>query len=206
LMARFKPQQRMSDVPGVVSVMALPYKADTAPPNPRPDRPFLQSIFSYLDTRRPIATELYVIGCEYVPLAVSVAVSIRDGFGPDAVLTAVATALRQFLWPLAPGGLDGSGWTLGRSVRDLELEVAVARVAGVSSVNGFSLFQQDLAARWQLAPRASNQSPREIALQAWQLPELLGVMVVAGNTPADLTGVAQPADGGIAIPVSPEVC
>jgi len=223
VMPRFKPQQRMRDVPGVVSLMVLPYKADAAAPNPRPDRPFLETISGYLSARRPIGTELYVIGCEYVPVAVSVAISLRYGFGQDAVLSEVAAALRKFLWPLAPGGLDEKGWVRGRAVRDLELEVVVGRVAGVDTVNGLNLFQQDMARRWVLAPRATNQLPRQVKLLEWQLPELLRVVAMVGDiAPVDLaaggtgtgagtgagtgTGGTTAADGGISIPLAPRVC
>ena len=35
-------------------------------PNPRPDRPFIERLHAHLSARTPLATELYVIGCEYV--------------------------------------------------------------------------------------------------------------------------------------------
>ncbi|HTE48241.1 MAG TPA: putative baseplate assembly protein, partial [Gemmatimonadaceae bacterium] len=45
----FKPQQRRPGVPGVVTVMALPFKDGHAVPAPRPDRPFLETVFAQLD-------------------------------------------------------------------------------------------------------------------------------------------------------------
>src|SRR5262249_27371307 len=140
VLRRFKPQQRLLDVPGVITVMVLPEKEVTQPPNPEPDRPTLEAVFAYLDARRLLGTELYVIGCEYVPLAVAVGVTVLDGYGRDAVLAAVRDALRQGLWPLPPGGPTASGWPLGRSVRDRELEVVAARVAGVDAVAPVKLF------------------------------------------------------------------
>ena len=69
MLPRFKPRDRRFDVPGVVSVMALPAAAAwRRAPNPRPDRPFIERLHAYLAARAPLATELYVIGCEYVPL------------------------------------------------------------------------------------------------------------------------------------------
>ena len=73
VLRRFKPQQRRPNVPGVVSVMILPAQANRVAPNPRPDRPTLEAVFAHLDARRPLTTELYVIGCEYAPLGVSAA-------------------------------------------------------------------------------------------------------------------------------------
>ena len=206
VLARFKPQQRRSGVPGVVSVMVLPFKATLMAPNPRPDRPFLETIHAHLDARRPIATELYTIGCEYVPLGLGVGVTIRDGFGHDAVITAVREALRGFLWPLAPGGPELTGWPLGRPVRDREVEVAVARVPGVSGVLGVNLFERN-GDQWRLIARPSAASQAELPLAPWQLPELLSLVVVADAEPADtLRGVPSAFPGGIAVPVVPEKC
>ncbi|HEU0015686.1 MAG TPA: putative baseplate assembly protein, partial [Longimicrobium sp.] len=68
VLPRFKPHQRRSNVPGVVSVMVLPRKELRQAPNPRPDRPMLERVHAHLDELRPVTTELYVIGVEYVPL------------------------------------------------------------------------------------------------------------------------------------------
>jgi predicted phage baseplate assembly protein len=198
VLARFKPHQRRSGVPGVVSVMVLPFKATPAAPNPRADRPFLETIHAHLDARRPIATELYTIGCEYVPLGLAVGVTIRDGFGHDAVITEVREALRRFLWPLAPGGPELTGWPLGRPVREREVEVAVARVAGVSGVLGLNLFERN-GEQWR--------GTGELALAPWQLPELLSLVVLADREPpSTLRGTPSAFPGGIAVPVVPEKC
>lgn len=209
VLPRFKPQQRRPDVPGVVSVMVLPRGATTDAPYPRPDRPTLEAVHQYLDTRRPLATELYVIGCEYVPLAASVAVSIRDGFDRDTVLNSVREALKLFFWSLPPGGPDLTGWPLGRAVRDRELEVAVARVAGIDGVGGINLFDRH-EGEWAVLPRPVPSAPVERVLEAWQLPELLRVVVEEGTTqPAnEITPSPGRAAGrdGIAVPVVPDVC
>jgi predicted phage baseplate assembly protein len=206
LMPRFKPHQRRFDVPGVVTVMVLPFKPLGGPPSPRPDRPFLEAVHGYLDVRRALATELYVIGCEYIPLGIGIGIAIREGFDRDAVLLAVRDAMRAFLWALAPGGVDGNGWPLGRAVQDREVEVVVARVPGVASVSGIKLFEKADNA-WRLIAGADRCSPTQLTLTQWQLPELLSVVVVDGDVPADLSGVPNPfGQSGIGVPVVPEVC
>ncbi len=209
VMPRFRPHQRLFDLPGVISVMALPQKETRQTPNPRPDRPLIEAVHGYLDPRRPLATEMYVIGPEYIPLAVSVGITLREGFDREATFIAVRDALRSFLWPLVPGGHEATGWPLGRSVRDRELEGAVARTAGVREVHGVNLFEiRD--GEWRVVTR-SDCAATEIALDEWQLPELMGVLVEEGSPtddPADFL-TATPADrgeGGIAIPIVPEVC
>jgi predicted phage baseplate assembly protein len=203
VLPRFKPQQRRPNVPGVVTVMVLPARELSAAPNPRADRALLEAVHAELAPRVPLATELYVVGCEYVPLAVTVAVSLRAGATPDTTAIAVRDALRAFLWPLAPGGVEATGWPLGRRVVGNELEAACARVSEITAVNQLKLFRPD-GARWQEAGDG-------IELDAWQLPELLAVLVTVGERAADSPAAApdpwradKPA--GIALPVVPEPC
>ena len=96
---------------------------------------------AYVDPRRPLATELYVIGCEYVRLGAGVGITVRDGFSREQVMSDVRDALFRHLWPLPPGGATGTGWARGKSVRDRELEVVVAQVPGVDEIVGVSLFE-----------------------------------------------------------------
>jgi predicted phage baseplate assembly protein len=199
LLPMFVPQQRRFDTPGVVTVMAIPARAGFANPNPRADRPFLTAIDDYLRPRKPLATELYVIGCEYVPLGVAVGVTVADGFGFDETINNVRDALRITLWPLAPGGPNGAGWPLGRTVKALELEVAVARVPGVDTVAGVQLFGSQNQ-RWQ--------SIAEQALAQWQLPEVLAIAVSGDGTVPSSLALPSPLGQGktFGVPVVPEVC
>jgi hypothetical protein len=210
LLPRFKPHQRRTDVAGVVSVMVLPdaTRSDLQPPAPRPDRPFLEAVHGYLDERRSIGTELYVIGTEYIAAGVAIGIDVRDGFEREETIAMVRRAVRAFLWPLAPGGADGQGWPLGRTVLAPHIEVAVARVTGVAAVRGVSLFARRND-DWELAPQVSPGT-QGIRLDPWQLPELKSILVVAGgDAPGDLRAVPNPfrdAGVGVAIPVVPEVC
>ena len=215
VLPRFKPHDRRFGVPGVVSMMALPAQPLAGPPNPRPDRPFIERLHAHLAPRTPLATELYVIGCEYVPLGIATAVTIREGHDRDATLYAVREALKRLLWPLPPGGVEGAGWPLGRSVRERELEVEISRVAGVGEVGGINLFQRadgEHGPEWRLLPRNSADPSQTLAVEAWQLPELLSVLAVDGTpgqgAPTDLRALPNPfADAdAVAVPVAPEVC
>jgi hypothetical protein len=212
LLPRFKPQQRQSEIPGVVTAMALPDRPLAPAPNPRADRSFLESIFGWLDPRRPLAVELYVIGCEYVPAAVSVTVTVGESAAPDTTLQAIKDALIRVLWPLSGGGFDGQGWPLGRALSNRELAVEVARVAGVSEVAGLNLFTKN-AASGAWTPRGDSRDGREqnISLERWQLPELFDVVVLADDTASGASlsiPVAAPTTGlgGVAVPVVPDIC
>ena len=210
VMPRFKPADRRFQVPGVVSVMGLPAAPLQAAPNPRPDRPFIERLYSHLSARVPLATELYVIGCDYVAVGIAVAVQLRDGVARDQVLLDVREALRRLLWPLAPGGLDQNGWPLGRAVRSRELEVEVSRVAGVDELRGITLFQR-AGDSWQPLPSVASDGAQVLALAAWQLPELLAVIAIEGDAadlPTDLSALPNPFadDNAVAVPVVPELC
>lgn len=209
VLPRFKPRDRRFGVPGVVSVLALPDATLGPAPNPRPDRPFIECMHAYLSARTPLATELYVIGCEYIPLGVAVSVRVREGFARDKVLYEVREAIRRLLWPLPPGGAAEEGWPLGRSVRERELEVEVSRVAGVMEVGGLNLFERNQD-NWRLLPRNGGDGTQCLELSAWQLPELLSVVAVADglSVPTDLKAVANPfaQSNAVAVPVVPEVC
>lgn len=240
----FKPHQRREGMPGIVSVMVLPASSTFRAPNPRPDRHFLEAVHAHLDVRRPLAAELYVMGCEYVPVGVAAGVTVREGYGRESVTTAVREALYRWLWPLPPGGASGQGWPLGRAVRDRELEVAIAQVPGVETIAGVRLFTAGTIARLPATPGQGEGSagtarfrvrppppsssvlgatpprwsaltgpvpglPVELTLEPWQLPELLGIAVDAeGGLPSSLGGAPDPfaGEGGIAVPVVPEVC
>jgi len=219
VLPRFKPRDRRFDVPGVVSVLALPARTLSGPPNPRPDRPFIEQVHAHLQARSPLSTELYVIGCEYVPLGLSVGVSLRDGYARDRVLFEVREALRRLLWPLPPGGPLGAGWPLPSlqrdphpSVRERELHVEISRVPGVREVTGLNLFEHVALPGgddWRPLVRNPNDGTQTLSLSAWQLPELLSVIVVEGPAaPDNLRALPNPfADAdAVAVPVVPEVC
>lgn len=224
VLPRFMPRQRRFNVPGVVSVMVLPQKEMVEAPNPRPDQPTIHKVHDYLSARRPLATELYVIGCEYIPMAVSVGITVRPGFGGEQVNYDVRQAVQGYLWCLPPHGPQGEGWPLGRSVKDRELEVVVAQVRGVNTVTEVNLFKRIVLHQpknqqrvWQKVSRLQLCQAIEISLLQWQLPELLAVVVSTdGITPesvteqgmseAGTTGGVDGTGGSVALPVVPEVC
>ncbi len=204
----FKPQTRDTNVPGVVSVMVIPPKSDLQPPCPRAGRPLLENVYAYLNPKRPVAAEMYVIGTEYIGVGVSVAVEVRSGFGLLQVSQQVEQALRTYLWPVPPGGASNQGWPLGRTVRSLELEVIVSQVAGVVEVNGLLLFTPLSGGGYHKLPMVSGNA--ELTLESWQLPELLQVLVTPGTdgsgvTPGNLTPDVQ-TDNSVAVPIVPNVC
>ena len=207
VLERFKPQQRRDGLPGVVSVMAIPARGGTEKPAPRPDRALLETVHAWLDARRPLGTELYVIAPDYVPVGVSAAVELIDPASRDAVLDAAAAAIRLHLWPLAPGGPDGQGWPLGRALDDRLIETAIARVPGVRTVAPVRLFIRNARRAWQAVAEDST-GRGYIGLERWQLPELAMLSVSVGSSASATLPPAgsDSGSGGIAVPVVPELC
>mgnify|MGYP001259588507 CR=1 FL=1 len=196
------------NVPGVVSVFVLPPGKPGLGHTPKPSRGLLKDLFGYLLNRVLIGTELYVLSPEFVPLAISVKIQVRDAETEQQTLRAVQQTLINYLWPLAPGGSGGNGWPLAAEVRSNELMTQVARVEGVLAVNGLSLFDKQKKGWRRLK---ANQS---LTLKDYQLPELLAVRVETGSgTPALPEGLGS-ADGesssdqvrGVAVPVIPDIC
>lgn len=213
VMPRFRPFQRLTDVPGAVSVLVIPTPASLEAPHPRPDRGILQAVQDHLDARRLMGTELHVIGPEYRPISISAALKVRDGHAPDRVMADVETAMRVYLAPVAPGGREATGWPLGQKLTNLEIEVVIARVTGVEAVYGVNLFHRNTAGDgWDLlTPTATGQQVQEF--EPWMLPELAEVVLSQDEGgPAtevfDSGAGGGDGDGGLItpIPVVPELC
>lgn len=191
------------NVPGVVSVFVLPPAEPALGHTPKPNQGLLKDVFSYLLKRVLVGTELYVLSPEFVPIAVSVKIQVRDSETEQQILRDVQQALIEYLWPLPPGGARGDGWPFGLSENDVrasELITQVARVAGVQAINAISLFQ-----RGNKGWRRLN-AEQTVNLTKYQLPELVGVRVESGSgTPVLPDGVGlmegQAPDSNLAIPV-----
>lgn len=202
-------QAAREEVPGVVSVFVLPPGAPALGHTPKPTQGLLKDLFGYLLNRVLIGTELYVLSPEFVPLAVSVKVQVRDAETEQQTLREVQYALVDYLWPLAPGGARANGWPMGTSVRANELSAQVARVDGVLAVNKLSLFLKGSKGWRRLGEN------EEVSLKHYQLPELLGVRAESGGgTPELPDGIgslegqskASAASRGVPVPVIPDVC
>ena len=210
VLPRFRPYQRLSDVAGSVSVMIVPQPSNLLYPNPRPDRPMLSAVTDFLDERRLIGTELYVIGPEYKPVSVSISVNIKDGFEPDKVIAEVENILRVFLAPVAPGGREGDGWKLGRSLTNLELEIVAAQVVGLEAIFGVNLFERNnINGEWSVLSQASNGTQTQ-SYEEWMLPELHEIVVTQDpNGPSTTIDPGSSTGAGslaTPIPVVPEIC
>lgn len=205
-------------VPGAVTLLAIPAFDNAHPDAPRPDRAFIDAMCAYLDPRRLVTTELAIRGPDYVGLWLSLGIEIAGGHSAAEVTEAVRGRMKAFLSPLPAPGFGGAamlpmlyapdtdaalrGWPLGRAVNARTLLAEAARVPGVVSV-----------AQVQLA-RGAGAVTESVTLSGLELPEVLGISVVAGDpVPLDQLRGAAPASGGPAnrppllpVPIMAETC
>jgi hypothetical protein len=177
------------DAPGVVTLMLVPRHDPRAPEAPMPDRAFIDALCRHLDPRRLVTTELVLRGPKYLPLWLSVGISVKGGFTVPQVRDAVKARLRALL---APARTDGAtdlpgferGWPLGRAVNRLELWAEIARVSGVLKVNDVLL-----------ALGSGGAVPTEVPMRGLELPQLAGLSVEEGD-PVPLDALRGDGTGG----------
>jgi predicted phage baseplate assembly protein len=132
------PQFPGTAVPGAVTVIVVPQRREeTVPPlgtpPPLPSDALLRTVCEYLDARRLLTTELFVVAPQYLRLAVRARVVARDDADTLRMHDEVETALRTYFDPLR-GGDDGTGWPFGGALRYSKIVQRVFNVDGVDSV------------------------------------------------------------------------
>lgn len=190
----FYPPTLSEGRPGVVTVVVWPKDDPVHPTAPRPDRNLLRAVCSWLDQRRLITTELYVVPPTYRQVAVAVGLKVKEGYGVEAVRRWVELILRRYLAPLPPYGPEGTGWPLGRRVHGPELEAAALQVEGVE-------YLEDLkVAGWDDA--SGTWKNGTVVLANNEVPELTEIAVVEG--PLDFeagTPLSPPPSVEVPVPI-----
>jgi len=199
---RYHPTLPDEETPGVVSTIVWPQSDADNPNAPMPNQNQLRSVCRYLDARRLVTTELYVLPPSYRAISVAVGIHVEPGYGIDAVRHWVELVIRQFLAPLPPYGPNGEGWPLGRRVHGPEIEAAAHQVEGVKYLEDLKLVG------WHAN---GNVIETTVTLERDQVPELIGITVESGPVTINpaLLGVISPPpldSPPIPIPVLKEEC
>jgi baseplate J-like protein len=180
--------------PGVVTVLVVPNDR-RRPEAPVPDPFFLRAVCDYLEPRRVLTSEVHVRGPQYVNVWVSVGITVAPGQDIATVREEVKAKVRQLLSPTA-GGFDGKGWPLEKAVDEREVLVAVARVAGVATVNQVLLWGD------------SSDPVPSVPITGLQLPRLDRLGVAIGDaenlTPAPAAPTGKPRR--LPVPAVPREC
>jgi hypothetical protein len=168
----------------------------------------------FADARRLVTTEVYVRGPTYRGIWLAVGIDVMPGLATADVTEAVRAELKRFLAPVdptlppwyaqPPRGVEAAyvhprrGWPLRRPIIALELVAVANRVDGVDFVRGLSLAD------------GSSAPTGRIELTGLELPQVVGIQVVAGDPP-DLDSVRglRPDDEppeALPVPRVPETC
>jgi predicted phage baseplate assembly protein len=123
------------DVPGVVTVIVVP---DSESDTPTPSEGTLRTVCAYLDQRRLLTTELYVMKPAYQMVEVSAGIIVRDSADLGKVKSAVEDDLEAYFHALK-GGEDGSGWPFGGTISYSRLFARIFSVDGVESIQNMKI-------------------------------------------------------------------
>ena len=126
----FHPDFPGVKVPGVVTVIVVP---DSDEPAPTPSEGTLRTVCAYLDQRRLLTTELYVIKPSYQRVEIEAEVVADDNADLASVKKGVEQTIKDYFHPLK-GGEDGQGWPFGGTIFYSRVNQRVFTVSGVQSI------------------------------------------------------------------------
>lgn len=137
----FHPDFPAQKIPGVVSVVVVP---DTDDPRPTPSEGTLRSVCAYLDERRLLTTELYVIKPSYQKIEIQGEVVATNDADLAEVANAINASLVDYFHPLR-GGEDGQGWPFGGKIYYSRVYQRVFAIAGVASISSLVMVLDGIA-------------------------------------------------------------
>lgn len=117
-------------VPGAVTVVIVP---DSDDPNPMPSSGMLRTVCAYLNLRRLLTTELFVIPPTYQLVSTHAEIIVANSADLAQVKTGVEAALLKYFHPLH-GGDDGRGWPFGGPIFFSRVYQQILQVAGVDRI------------------------------------------------------------------------
>jgi hypothetical protein len=138
----FHPSFPGVKVPGVVTVIVVP---DVDTPNPQPGEGTLRTVCDYLNKRRLLTTELYIVGPTYNKVSIEADVIAEDRADAAEVQKNVESTLLEYFHPLK-GGEDGMGWPFGGDIFFSKVYQQIFSVSGVSRVERVTVTLDGVAA------------------------------------------------------------
>jgi predicted phage baseplate assembly protein len=132
----FHPEFPDLPLPGVVSVVVVP---DADVDKPTPSDGTLRQVCRYLDERRLLTTEVFVLKPEYQKVEVRGDIVALDTADAARVHDEVVQALVEYFHPLR-GGDKGLGWPFGGTIFYSRVYQRVFSVAGVGSIERLTIF------------------------------------------------------------------
>ncbi len=117
-------------VPGVVTVIVVPDSDDS---RPIPSEGTIRTVCEYLNLRRLLTTELYVVKPNYQEVSIRVDVIANDDADLGEVKQQIEEGLLNYFHPLK-GGEDSRGWPFGGKISFSQVYQQVFSIKGVQSI------------------------------------------------------------------------
>jgi predicted phage baseplate assembly protein len=117
-------------VPGSITVVVVP---NTPDPAPMPTAATLRTVCVYLNLRRLLTCELYVVPPTYQQVKIQASIIANNSADLAEVTVAVTNTLLTYLHPLT-GGADGLGWPFGGTIYFSALFQQIFATPGVQVV------------------------------------------------------------------------
>jgi predicted phage baseplate assembly protein len=132
----FHPQFPTVRVPGAITVVVVPNSKRTpdVPYRPTPSEGLLRTVCAYLQARRLLTTEVYVMGPRYQELSVDVQLVAKGDADTAAVRSEVEGAIGTYFDAIL-GGDDGTGWGFGETIRYSKVYQRILTIDGVDSIS-----------------------------------------------------------------------
>jgi predicted phage baseplate assembly protein len=131
----FHPDFPGVKVPGVVTIIVVP---DGDGPHPTPSEGTLRTVCAYLDQRRLLTTEVYVIRPTYQQVEIRAEVIVKDDADLAEVHEGIEKSLLTYFHPLT-GGEDGQGWLFGGTIFYSRVYQRVFTITGVQSIQRLAI-------------------------------------------------------------------
>lgn len=138
----FHPKFPGVEVPGVISVVLVPDVDTRENPAPVPSEGTLQTVCAFLNDRRLLTSELFVIGPRYQEVIINAELVADDSADLAVVKTDVVNSVTRYFDPIIGGEAssleqDGAGWPFGGDIfySLLYKRLLIAGVKRVVSLN-----------------------------------------------------------------------
>lgn len=128
------PVDRRLGKANIILVSNVPFDPEDAQSrNPALSDDVKDQIERYLDTRRVLTSELFLLSAAYVEIAVEATLYVPADQDTDETKQAVLANLQRFLHPVS-GGPDGKGWEIGEDLYIPRLFDVLLNIKNVSYV------------------------------------------------------------------------